>query len=134
VEARLFQHAVSRTAPTYAVPYVFGVTLLFAILCLGGALIAADWMRILLAVLGSIAASFALSLMACAAIVRPEMLRSERHVERMSIARIIGDKEMDPAVRDRLSDTVFDDADQPRPKHASGLRPAPHEDASDSDA
>jgi len=34
----------------------------------------------------------------------------------MTMAQMIGDKDMDPAVRDRLSHAVLDDEDRPRPK------------------
>ncbi len=76
-------------------------------------------MRILLAVIGSFAALFAVGIMGYTVIARPEMLRSERHVERMLIAQMIGDKEMAPSLREQLSNAVLDAADQPRPKHAS---------------
>jgi hypothetical protein len=102
---------------------VFGILLLFAALCLGGSLVAVDWLRILFAVLGATCVASAIALIGFAAVVRPEMLRSEHHVLSMRMAQMIGDKEMDPAVRERLSHLVVDAEDRPRPK-SSRLPPA----------
>jgi hypothetical protein len=40
----------------------------------------------------------------------------------MTIANIIGDKEMDPVTRDQLSRTVLDVGDHPGPNSISGTR------------
>jgi hypothetical protein len=48
---------------------------------------------------------------------RPETLRSEQHVLSMRIAQMIGDKDTDPAVRERLSHLVIDVEDRPRTKY-----------------
>ena len=54
----------------------------------------------------------AIGLVACAFVFKPELLRSEQHVLRMTMASIIGDSEMEPAARERLSHAVLDAVDR----------------------
>lgn len=134
MDARILQEAIRSATVTYPVPFIFGVLLLFAALCLGGSLAATDWLRVLFAILGAGCTVSAVALVAFAAIARPEMLRSEHHVLSMRMAQMIGDKEMDPAVRERLSHLVIDAEDRPRsksPQPPKANRASANEDASD---
>lgn len=117
MDTRVFQEAIRSATVTYPILFVFGVLLLFALLRLGGSMIAADWLRVLFAVLGSAATVSAIALVAYAIRFRPEMLRSERHVLSMRVAQMMGDKDMDPATRERLSHMVIDAEDRPRQKY-----------------
>jgi hypothetical protein len=118
MDARLFQEAIRSATVTYPIPFIFGVLLLFSVLSLGGALVASDWPRILLAVLGSISFGSAITLVGYAVRCRPELLRSEQHVLRMTMAHMIGDRDMDAATRERLSHAISDPDDRPGPKGA----------------
>jgi Na+(H+)/acetate symporter ActP len=124
MDARILQEAIRSATVTYPIPFVFGVLLLFAVLCLGGSLITTDWLRILFAALGVVSALSAIAFVAFAITFRPETLRSEQHVLSMRMAQMIGDKDMDPALRERLSHLVVDADDRPRAKSAEP--PASH--------
>jgi Na+(H+)/acetate symporter ActP len=117
MDARILHEAIRSATVTYPIPFVFSVLLLFAVLCLGGSMVATEWLRVLLAVLGTGSAVSAIALVAYAIISRPETLRSEQHVLSMRMAQMIGDKDTDPAVRERLSQLVIDAEDRPRPKY-----------------
>ena len=117
MDARVFQEAVRSATVTYPIPFVFAVLLLFAVLCLGGCLISSGWQSILLAVLGGVSAIGAIGLVAWAFALRPEMLRSEHHVLSMRVAQMMGDKDMDPAVRERLGHLIVDPEDRPRSRY-----------------
>jgi hypothetical protein len=123
MDARILHEAIRSATVTYPIPFVFGVMLLFATLCLGGSIVVADGLRILFAVLGATSAVSAVALVAFAVIFRPEMLRSEQHVLSMRMAQMIGDKDMEPGLRERLSHLVIDAEDRPRSKSA-GRPPA----------
>jgi hypothetical protein len=116
MDARLFQEAIRSATVTYPIPFVFGILLLFAVLCFGGSLIAHDWLMVLLAVIGSLSAVSAIALVGYAAGFKPELLRSERHVLSMRIAHILGDKDMDAGTRERISHIVFDPGERLTPK------------------
>ena len=118
MDARLFQEAIRSATVTYPIPFIFGVLLLFAVLCLGGSALVADWLRILLAIIGTLSFTGAIALVAYAVRSKPELLRSEQHVQRMTIAHMIGDRDLDAATRERLSHAVFDPDDRPRSKNA----------------
>jgi hypothetical protein len=123
MDARILQEAIRSATVTYPIPFVFGVLLLFAVLCLGGSLLTNDWLQILFAALGAASAVSAVSLVAFAIISRPEMLRSEHHVLSMRMAQMIGDKDMDPALRERLGQMVIDADDRPGPKSPERTAP-----------
>ena len=89
-------------------PFIFGVLLLFAVLCSGGMLLSMGWRSAFLAVLGGFSATTAIALVACAFAFRPELLRSEQHVLKMTMASIIGDREMPPDARERVSHAVLE--------------------------
>jgi hypothetical protein len=72
---------------------------------------------VLLAAVGTGSAVSAILLVAYAITSRPETLRSEQHVLSMRMAQMIGDKDIDPAIRERLSHLVIDSEDRPRPKY-----------------
>jgi hypothetical protein len=121
MDARIFQEAIRSATVTYPIPFIFGILLLFSILCLSGSLIAHDSLEVLLAVLGSVSFASAIGLVGYAVCFKPELLRSERHILSMTMAQIIGDKDMDPATRERISHVVFDPADRLQSK--GGDRP-----------
>jgi hypothetical protein len=118
MDARLFQEAIRSATVTYPVPFILGTLLLFALLCLGGSALVdrTDWLHGLLAVIGAFSGISAIGIVVYAVRFRPELLRSEHHVLRMTVANIIGDKEMDPATRDHLSRNVRDPSDHLGPK------------------
>ena len=116
MDARLFQEAIRTATVTYPIPFVFSILLLFAVLCFGGSLLAQPGLMILLASIGSLSTVSAIALVAYAALAKPELLRSERHVLSMRMAHILGDKDMDPTTRDRISHAVIDPGDRVTPK------------------
>jgi hypothetical protein len=126
MDARLFQEAIRSATVTYPIPFMFGVLLLFALLCLGGSAFVdkADWLHDLLAIVGAISGLSAIGIAVYAIRFNPDLLRSEHHVLRMTVANIIGDKEMDPATRDHLSRTVLDVGDHLGPKSVTRDRAA----------
>ena len=103
MDTRILHEAIRSATVTYPIPFVFGVLLLFSVLCLGGSMVVSDWLRVLLAAVGTGSAVSAVSLVAYAITSRPETLRSEQHVMSMRMAQMIGDKDTDPAIRERLS-------------------------------
>jgi hypothetical protein len=116
MDARFLQEAIRSATVTYPIPFVFGILLLFAVLCFGGCLIAHDWLKVLLAAIGSLSAVSAIVLVGYAGGFKPELLRSERHVLSMTMATILGDKDMDAGTRERVSHAVFDPDDRLTPK------------------
>jgi hypothetical protein len=129
MDARIFQEAIRSATVTYPIPFIFGVLLLFAVLCLGGSALVSDWLRILLALLGTASATGAFALVAYAVRSKPELLRSEQHVLRMTMAHMIGDRDMDAATRERLSHAAFDPDDRPRSKGMGAPMDNPGEDS-----
>jgi hypothetical protein len=134
MDARVFQEAIRSATVTYPIPFIFGLLLLFALLCLGGSAMVKDWLHVLLGVLGGASFVSAISMVGYAIRFKPELLRSEEHVQKMTVANIIGDKEMDPAMREHLSRSFLDRGDRLRAKIARGERGvAPHPDKDDAD-
>jgi glucan phosphoethanolaminetransferase (alkaline phosphatase superfamily) len=72
VDARILQQAIRSATVTYPIPFVFGILLLFAILCFSGSLLGSDWLRILLAVCGAFSMVSAIVLVAYAIGFRPD--------------------------------------------------------------
>jgi hypothetical protein len=122
MDARTFQEAIRSATVTYPIPFVFAVLLLFAILCLGGSLVSSGWHSVFLTILGGFCAVAAIALVTCAFAFKPELLRSEQHVLRMTMASIIGDRDMPPDARERVSHAVLEAGGPLRPK-------SPHQDA-----
>jgi hypothetical protein len=116
MDARTFQEAIRSATVTYPIPFVFAVLLLFALLCLGGSLFSGDWHSVFLAILGGFCALAAITLVACAFAFKPELLRSEQHVLRMTMANVIGDRDMPPDARERVSHAVLEAGGPLRPK------------------
>ncbi len=112
MDARLFQQAIRTATVTYPIPFVFGILLLFAILCFGGSLLAHDGLITLFATIGTLSAISAIALVAYAVCSRPDLLRSEKHVLSMTMAHILGDKDMDVGTRERISHVMFDPGDR----------------------
>ncbi len=124
MDARVFQEAIRSATVTYPIPFIFGILLLFALLCLGGSALVdkSDWLHDLFAVMGAVSGVSAIGVAVYSVRFRPDLLRSEHHVLRMTVANIIGDKEMDPATRDNLSRTVLEPGGHLGPKSVSGVR------------
>jgi hypothetical protein len=120
MQTRGFQEAIRTATVTYPIPFAFAVLLLFALLGFGGSLVAAGVLRWLLAGTATFSALSAILLFGYALLWRPDLLRSERHVLMMQISGTIGDRDMDPAARERLSYAVLEIDDRRRPKSASG--------------
>src|SRR6185312_7643298 len=99
----LFQQAIRSATVTYSIPFMFAVSLLFALLCLGGALLAEGGLRWLFAGLGALGALAGFAMGLHGAFYRPHMLRSEAHELRMTVATIIGDPEIEQAIRSELA-------------------------------
>ena len=118
MEARGFQQAIRTATPTYPIPFTFAASLLFAILCFGGSLRTDGALRWVLAGTAVFATLGAFGLLGYAALFKNELLRSERHVLLMEISGVIGDSEMDPAARERVSHAVLDAVDRRIPKAA----------------
>jgi len=118
MDARVFQEAIRSATVSYPIPFVFGILLLFAVLCLGGSLLSSGWQCVFISALGGFCAVAAVALVACAFAFRPELLRSEQHVLRMTMASIIGDRDMPPDTRERVSRAVLEAGGPLRPKSA----------------
>ena len=112
MDARIFQEAIRSATVTYPIPFIFGILLLFSILPLGGSLLAHDGLMVMLAILGSVSFASAITLVGYTVCFKPELLRSERHILSMTMAQIIGDKDMDPGTGERISHVVFDPGDR----------------------
>ena len=94
MDARIFQEAIRSASVSDPIPFVFAVLLLFAMSCLGGCLLSDDWRSVFFAILGGFCTVAAIALVVCAFALKPELLRSEQHVFRMTMASIIGDREI----------------------------------------
>jgi lipid-A-disaccharide synthase-like uncharacterized protein len=86
MDARILLSSIRSANAGYPIPYIFSVSLLFGVLCLGGAIVTADWLRVLLAALGTVVALCGVALVAYSALRRPDMLRSEGHVLNVMLA------------------------------------------------
>ena len=116
MDARTFQEAIRSATVTYPIPFIFAILLLVTILCAGGILLSASWRSVFLATVGGFCAVAAVALVACAFAFRPELLRSEQHVLRMTMASIIGDRDMPPDAPERVSHAVLEAGGPLRPK------------------
>jgi hypothetical protein len=116
MDARTFQEAIRSATVTYPIPFIFAILLLVTILCAGGVLLSTGWRSVFLATVGAFCAVAAVALVACAFAFRPELLRSEQHVLRMTMASIIGDRDMPPDARERVSHAVLEAGGPLRPK------------------
>jgi hypothetical protein len=131
MDSRLFQEAIRSATVTYPIPFLFGILLLFAVLTLGGSIVVSDWLRILFAMVGTASFLSAIVLILYAVRSRPDLLRSEQHVLRMTMAHMIGDRDMDAATRERLGLMIVDPEDRPGPKNAQNGRDAQDENNND---
>jgi hypothetical protein len=102
MDSRVFQEAIRSATVTYPVPFIFSVLLLFAVICFGGCAFTIDWLHVLLGIIGAGSAVSAVAIVMYAILFKPELLRSEHHVQSMTIAQIIGDKDMDQTTRSGL--------------------------------
>ena len=128
MEARSFQQAVRTAPPTYPIPFAFAVSLLFAAFCFSLSTRVEGGLRWLLAGTAAFATVGASGLLGYAARYKNELLRSERHVLLMEISGIIGDSEMDPAARERVSRALLEAAET-RLRKAAVRDSGEHDDA-----
>jgi hypothetical protein len=87
-------------------------------------------LRWLLAGIGTIAALGAMAALGYALLVRPELLRSERHSLLTRFFDVIGDSEMDATARERISLAILGATEGRGTKHQSAAdsrRPRPGE-------
>ena len=103
MDPRLFQQAIRSATVTYSVPFLVAIFLLFGLLCLGGAMFVNDALRWLIGGCGCLAVAVAAFCALYGLLVRPDMLRSEAHEFRMTIAEIVGDPDVDREVRSELA-------------------------------
>ena len=103
MDPRLFQQAIRSATVTYSVPFLVAVFLLFGLLCLGGAIFVGDALRWVLAGLACLAVVVASFGALYGILVRPDLLRSEAHEFRMTVAEIVGDPDVDRGVRSELA-------------------------------
>ena len=118
MEASGFQQAVRSATPTYPIPFAFAIGLLFAALCFGGSLEVEGALRWALAGTAIFATLSSFGLLGYAVLAKNELLRSEQHVLLMAVSNVIGDRDMDPATRERVSRAVLEAADKRLPKSA----------------
>jgi hypothetical protein len=116
METKGFQQAIRTATVTYPIPFMVGTLLLFALLCFGASVATEGAHRWVLTGTAMAAVLAALGVLTYTVCVRPDLLRSESHVLMMTITNIIGDKEMDPAQRERVSHALLDVMGQRRPK------------------
>ncbi len=79
ISPRTFNEGIRTTALSYPLPFMIGVLLLFALLCLAMSFGAHDGLRWLIAGTGVFGALAAFLTWGYALARRPELLRSERH-------------------------------------------------------
>jgi hypothetical protein len=99
---RLFQEAIRSAKATYAGPFMFAVSLLFSVICLGGFMLtdaAGRWLFGSLAVLSAVC-GFGIGLYGT--LFKPELLRSEEHSFRMTVASLVGDPDVDREMKTEL--------------------------------
>jgi hypothetical protein len=116
MDARTFQEAIRSATVTYPIPFIFAILLLVTVLSGGGMLLSTGWRSVFFATVGGFCALAAVALVASAFAFRPELLRSEQHVLRMTMASIIGDRDMPPDARERVSHAVLEAGGPLRPK------------------
>ncbi len=131
MDARTFHEAIRSATVTYPIPFVFAVLLLFGILCLGASLLSSGAQCVFFSVLGAFCA---VVLVACAFAFKPELLRSEQHVLRMTMASIIGDRDMPPDTRERVSRAVLEAGGPLRPKSTGPFAERPEADGGENNA
>jgi hypothetical protein len=119
METRGFQQAIRTATVTYPIPFMVGILLLFALLCFGASVATEGVHRWVLTGTAAIAAVAAIGILMYTVCVRPDLLRSESHVLMMTVTNIMGDKEMDPEQRERVSRALLDVLGHRRPKGSS---------------
>ena len=118
MDARTFQEAIRSATVTYPIPFIFSILLLVTVLPASGVLLSTGWRSVFLAALSGFCAVAAVVLAGCAFALRPELLRSEPHVLRMTMASVIGDRDMPPDTGERVSHAVLEAAGPLRLKSA----------------
>lgn len=107
IDPRSFREAIRTATVTYPVPFVFSTLLLFSLLCFGGSLSVTGLLRWLLAGTAIFGAISAVSAFGYALLVKPELLRSESHALLTRYFDVLGDSEMDPTARERVSSAIL---------------------------
>ena len=108
IDPRSFREAIRTATVTYPVPYVVSVLLLFSLLCFGGSLTVTDTLRWILAGVGVLAALSAMLAFGYALLVKPALLRSERHALLTRYFEVLGDSDMNATARERVSHAILD--------------------------
>jgi hypothetical protein len=103
-----FQQAIRTTTATYPIPFLVGIILLFALLCFGGSIVATDAVRWIMVATAAFAAVAGIGVLAYTVFAKPDLLRSESHVQMMTIVNIVGDEEMDTEQRQRVRLALLD--------------------------
>ncbi len=99
IDPRTFKEAIRTTTVSYPVPFIFGLLLLFSLMCFAGSLASAGGLKWLLAGTGLLSALIAFVSWGYALLRRPDLLRSEHHQQIVRLFDMIGDSEMDQATR-----------------------------------
>jgi hypothetical protein len=103
INPRLFREAIRSARVTYAVPFMFATSLLFAVVCLGGFLMSPDeggrWLFGGLAVFVTLVGA---SLGLYGTFSKPDLLRSEKHAFRLTVATLVGDPDVDRDLKTEL--------------------------------
>ncbi len=124
IDPSTFREAIRTTTVSYPVPFIFGLLLLFSLLCFGGGFAADGGLRWLLAGTASVSALTAFISWGYALLRKPELLRSERHALLVRYFEALGNKDMDPKTRERVSNAILAAAEQlvPKSRPANGSR------------
>jgi hypothetical protein len=91
-----FREIARSATVSYPIPFAFALCLAFAVLSLGGAMIAADVMRWVLVSFAAASTLFAFTMLAVAAIWKPQLLRSERQEISHRVMDFIEDSDLGP--------------------------------------
>jgi membrane protein YdbS with pleckstrin-like domain len=103
---RTAREVISGRQISYPVPYILVILSALCVACLVVALHATDATQTVALAIAGAAASTAILILVFAIVLRPELLRSERHEQTMRMFEIIGDRDMEPATRAQLVDRL----------------------------
>jgi hypothetical protein len=119
MDTKAFQTAIRTATATYPIPFLIGILLLFALLCLGTSLVAEGSHRWALTAIGIVVVAATLGFLAYTIRVKPDLLRSEAHVLMMAITTFIGDSDLSADHRERISHALLDLVGQRQPARES---------------
>ena len=96
IEPSGFREIARSATVTYPIPFAFALCFAFAVLTLGGAILADGALRWVLVGFSAFSITFAFVMFAFAALRHPELLRSERHQIVHRVLDFIGDSDRGP--------------------------------------